>query len=71
MVSVFPSLDLHKQNAEQNKTPHCIIDQAIFEAEKEVEEGGKPIALDIAMEKFTSEKVNSIKTMKKAENRNL
>ena len=50
MVHVFHPLELNNQKADHNKTPHCMIDQAIFEAEKEVEEGREPIPLNIARE---------------------
>ena len=42
---VVMSAELYERFARINR-----IDQAIFEAEKEVEEGGKPIALDAAIE---------------------
>lgn len=42
---VVMSAELYERFARINR-----IDQAIFEAEKEVEEGGEPIALDAAIE---------------------
>ncbi len=42
---VVMSAELYDHFAQINR-----IDQAIFEAEKEVEEGGEPIALDAAIE---------------------
>ena len=44
---VVMSAELYERFARINR-----IDQAIFEAEKEVEEGGAPIALDAAIEKL-------------------
>lgn len=42
---VVMSAELYERFAQINR-----MDQAIFEAEKEVEEGGEPIALDAAIE---------------------
>ena len=42
---VVMSAELYERFARINR-----IDQAIFEAEKEMEEGGEPIALDAAIE---------------------
>lgn len=42
---VVMSAELYERFAQINK-----IDQAIFEAEKEVEEGAEPIAMNVAME---------------------
>ena len=42
---VVMSAELYEHFAQINK-----IDQAIFEAEKEVEEGAEPISMNIAME---------------------
>ncbi len=50
MVNAFHPSGLRGHSIDHDKTPHSMIDQAIFEAEKEVEEGGKPIALDAAIE---------------------
>ncbi|MDO4960219.1 MAG: type II toxin-antitoxin system Phd/YefM family antitoxin [Prevotellaceae bacterium] len=44
---VVMSAELYDRFAQINK-----IDQAIYEAEKEVEEGGEPISLDSAMERL-------------------
>ncbi|MGN0413338.1 MAG: type II toxin-antitoxin system prevent-host-death family antitoxin [Lachnospiraceae bacterium] len=44
---VVMSAELYERFAQINR-----IDQAIFEAEKEVEEGAKPISLNSAMERL-------------------
>ena len=44
---VVMSAELYERFAQINK-----IDQAIFEAEKEVEEGAEPIAMNVAMERL-------------------
>ena len=44
---VVMSAELYDRFAQINK-----IDQAIYEAEKEVEEGGEPISMDSAMERL-------------------
>ncbi len=44
---VVMSAELYERFAQNNK-----IDQAIFEAEKEVEEGAEPIAMNDAMERL-------------------
>ena len=44
---VVMSAELYERFAQTNK-----IDQAIFEAEKEVEEGAEPIAMNAAMERL-------------------
>ena len=44
---VVMSAELYERFAQINK-----IDQAIFEAEKEVEEGAEPIAMNAAMERL-------------------
>ena len=44
---VVMSAELYEHFAQINK-----IDQAIFEAEKEVEEGAEPISVNIAMERL-------------------
>ena len=41
------SAELYERFAQINK-----IDQAIFEAEKEVEEGAEPIAMNVAIERL-------------------
>ncbi len=42
-------------NKEKNKTREEKIDQAIYESEKEVAEGGKPISLKKARQKLDDE----------------
>lgn len=44
---VVMSAELYERFAQINK-----IDQAIYEAEKEVEEGGQPISMNCAMERL-------------------
>ena len=44
---VVMSAELYERFAQINK-----IDQAIFEAEKEVEEGAEPISMNVAMERL-------------------
>ena len=44
---VVMSAELYERFAQINK-----IDQAIFEAEKEVEEGAEPIAMNVAIERL-------------------
>ena len=44
---VVMSAELYERFAQVNK-----IDQAIFEAEKEVEEGAEPIAMNVAVERL-------------------
>ena len=49
------SAELYERFARINR-----IDQAIFEAEKEVEEGGEPIALDTAIESLDGKYYGSL-----------
>ena len=42
-------------NKEKNKTIEEIIDQAIYESEKEVAQGGKPISFKEAKKKLDDE----------------
>ena len=52
---VVMSAELYERFARINR-----IDQAIFEAEKEVEEGGEPIALDTAVESLDGKYYGSL-----------
>lgn len=52
---VVMSAELYERFARINR-----IDQAIFEAEKEVEEGGEPIALDTAIESLDGKYYGSL-----------